>query len=144
MLGSPNGVAFVYDATTAPPGSAAIQRLFERELDALGVPAELIDLTSGSDGAPFAAAGIPMGGVFSGAADPKTADQARTAGGTAGIPYDPCYHLACDDRSNVDDGRLLSLATAFANVALDLARAGSVTSGPVPDPVAPAALVRAN
>ncbi len=128
MLGSPNGVAFVYDATTAPPGSAVIQRLLERELDALGVVSEPIDLTSGSDGAPFAAAGIPVGGVFSGAGDPKTADEVRTAGGTAGIPYDPCYHLACDDRANVDGGRLLALATAFANVALDLARAGSMTS----------------
>ena len=128
MLGSPNGVAFVYDATTAPPGSAVIQRLLERELDALGVVAEPIDLTSGSDGAPFAAAGIPMGGVFSGAGDPKTADEVRTAGGTAGIPYDPCYHLACDDRANVDSGRLLALAGAVAGVALTLARSGSVTS----------------
>ncbi|MDQ1644819.1 MAG: hypothetical protein QOJ50_1003, partial [Cryptosporangiaceae bacterium] len=32
----------------------------------------------------------------------KTADQAAKYGGTAGAPYDACYHQACDNLGNVD------------------------------------------
>ncbi len=39
-----------------------------------------------------------------GAEGVKTAEQAAIFGGTAGEPYDPCYHQACDTIDNVDDG----------------------------------------
>ena len=39
----------------------------------------------------------PAGGLFTGAEGTKNAVQALVYGGTAGQPYDPCYHLACDN-----------------------------------------------
>ena len=46
-------------------------------------------------------ADIPAGGLFSGAEDIKTAREQRIYGGTAGEPYDPCYHQPCDDMTNL-------------------------------------------
>jgi hypothetical protein len=36
-----------------------------------------------------------------------------------------CYHLACDDRSNVEEARLLEMARAYADVAERLVAAGT-------------------
>ena len=47
-------------------------------------------------------AGIPSGGLFTGAEEAKTEEQAAIWGGTAGEQFDPCYHLACDTFDNVD------------------------------------------
>ena len=55
-----------------------------------------------SDYGPFIAVGIPAGGLFTGAEGIKTAEQAAIFGGTAGEPYDPCYHAACDTSRNVN------------------------------------------
>ena len=44
---------------------------------------------------------MPTGGLFSGIA-PLTDAEAQLFGGDAGQPADPCYHLACDTRANVD------------------------------------------
>jgi Zn-dependent M28 family amino/carboxypeptidase len=55
-----------------------------------------------SDYQAFIEAGIPAGGLFTGAEVPKTAEQAAIWGGTAGEQFDPCYHLACDDVDNVN------------------------------------------
>ena len=49
----------------------------------------------------FINAGIPAGGLFTGAEGIKTAEEAEIYGGTAGIQYDPCYHLACDTFDNI-------------------------------------------
>jgi Zn-dependent M28 family amino/carboxypeptidase len=48
-----------------------------------------------SDYDAFVAAGIPAGGLFTGAEDLKTAAQVVKWGGTAGVAFDPCYHQAC-------------------------------------------------
>jgi Zn-dependent M28 family amino/carboxypeptidase len=55
-----------------------------------------------SDYQAFIEAGIPSGGLFTGAEVPKTTEQATIRGGTAGEQFDPCYHLACDTVDNVD------------------------------------------
>ena len=39
--------------------------------------------------------GIPAGGLFSGAEEIKTPEQAAIYGGVAGEAYDRCYHQAC-------------------------------------------------
>ncbi len=109
MVGSPNGGSFVFDGDGSsgflpgPDGSEEIEAAFERAFDALHLPEAPADLELGrTDSAPFAEAGIPVGGVFSGADGAKSASEAKAFGGEAGEPYDPCYHQACDRVGDVD------------------------------------------
>ena len=110
MVGSPNPVFFVYDgddsdATGAGPGPAGsdrIEKTFEAFYAQRKVPFKGTDFSGRSDYGPFITAGIPSGGLFTGAEGVKTAEEAGIWGGTAGRPYDPCYHQACDRLANVD------------------------------------------
>ncbi len=110
MIGSPNHVFFIYDgddsdgvgAPAGPDGSAQIERTFERFYARRGIPFKGSDLSGRSDYGPFIAAGIPAGGLLTGAEGIKTAEEAAIWGGTAGQAYDPCYHLACDTFDNVN------------------------------------------
>ena len=63
----------------------------------------------------FINAGIPAGGLFTGAEGIKTEEEAAIFGGTAGEPYDPCYHQACDTTANVDEVVLGEMADAIAH-----------------------------
>jgi Zn-dependent M28 family amino/carboxypeptidase len=107
MIGSPNYVRFVLDGdgssggAAGPEGSGAIEAFFRDFYAARGLASEPFPLTGRSDYAAFAAAGIPVGGVFTGAEGIKTAQEAAIYGGTAGQAYDPCFHLACDTFANV-------------------------------------------
>ena len=56
-----------------------------------------------SDHASFKSAGIPVGGLATGAGDIKSSAQAQKWGGTAGAPFDNCYHRACDTTANIPD-----------------------------------------
>ena len=111
MIGSPNYVRFIYDGDgsafglAGPEGSAAIEALYEDLYDARGLAHEPTEISFRSDYAAFFEAGIPFGGLFTGAEGIKTPAQEAVCGGTAGQQYDPCYHAACD---------------TFANVALDV------------------------
>ena len=108
MIGSPNHVFFVYDgddsdavgAGPGPAGSAEIEKAFEAFYTQRGIPFKGTDFSGRSDYGPFIAAGIPAGGLFTGAEGVKTAEEAVTFGGTAGLAYDPCYHQACDTYAN--------------------------------------------
>jgi Zn-dependent M28 family amino/carboxypeptidase len=122
MVGSPNHGRFVYDGDNAPPGSARIERLFRAHFAARRQSVEEVRLRGSSDHATFARAGIPVGGLFTGADARKDADLARRFGGAASQPYDPCYHQACDTLSNVNVRALDQMADAAAVVALRLAR----------------------
>ena len=110
MIGSPNHVFFVYDGdessfdapVTVPEGSVQIEDVFESFFTSRGVPYEDSEFSGRSDYQAFINNGIPSGGLFTGAEVPKTAEQAAIWGGTAGISYDPCYHIACDDYDNVN------------------------------------------
>jgi Zn-dependent M28 family amino/carboxypeptidase len=82
---------------------------------------EELALGGGSDHAPFARAGLPVGGLFTGADERKAPGLARRFGGAAGRPFDPCYHKACDTVSNVNFRVLGQMADAAAVVALRLA-----------------------
>ncbi|MFC5822465.1 hypothetical protein [Nonomuraea insulae] len=55
------------------------------------------DFDGRSDYGPFIATGVPSG-LFTGAEGVKTAEEAALFGGTAGQPYDPCYHQAQHQR----------------------------------------------
>ncbi|HUP83969.1 MAG TPA: hypothetical protein VM284_07260 [Candidatus Limnocylindria bacterium] len=67
-----------------------------------------------------AQAGVPIGGVFSGL-DLMSSSDAALFGGTAGVPQDPCHHLACDTTGNVDLDNATVLGQAIANVLEGLA-----------------------
>ncbi len=110
MIGSPNHVFFIYDgddsdgvgAGPGPAGSAQIEALFEKYYNSVGEPFKGTDFSGRSDYGPFIAVGIPSGGLFTGAEGIKTADEVALWGGTAGMQYDPCYHLACDTYDNIN------------------------------------------
>ena len=112
MVGSPNGIQMAYDANESsfpapdgvpiPEGSEAIENLYERYYTSVGEPYDDAEYSGRSDYQAFIEAGIPSGGLFTGAEVVKTAEQATIWGGTAGESFDPCYHAACDTYDNVD------------------------------------------
>ena len=65
---------------------------------------------------PFVAADIPVGGLYTGATGIKSAAQARLWGGDAGVAYDPCYHRAGDNLTNVDRHMLAVNSAAVTQV----------------------------
>jgi Zn-dependent M28 family amino/carboxypeptidase len=110
MVGSPNYFRGVYDGTgdlggtvVRPPGSAQIETMFNLHFTAKRLPFEDTEFSGRSDYQAFINAGIPSGGLFTGAEDDKTADQVRRYGGIV-ADYDPCYHQACDSFSPLADG----------------------------------------
>jgi Zn-dependent M28 family amino/carboxypeptidase len=128
MLGSPNYVRFVYDGdgsdtpTAGPPGSAQIEAIFNQYFDSQGLATEPTAFDGRSDYGPFIAVGIPAGGLFSGAEGEKTVEQAAVYGGTAGEPYDACYHQACDTINNLSTKALNELGDGAAHAVMTLAR----------------------
>ncbi|MEU5114838.1 M28 family metallopeptidase [Streptomyces longwoodensis] len=109
MIGSPNPGYFVYD------DDPTIEQTFKTYFSGLGVPTEIETEGDGrSDHAPFKNVGIPVGGLFSGADYVKTSAQAAKWGGTAGQPFDRCYHSSCDTITNLNDTALDRNADALA------------------------------
>ena len=112
MVGSPNAGWFVYDgdasdtASTGSTGSGVVEDVFVDFFESIGRETEPTAFDGRSDYDAFVAAGIPAGGLFTGAEDIKTADQAAKWGGTAGVAFDPCYHAACDTYANVEPRRV--------------------------------------
>jgi len=111
MVGSPNYVFMVYDADQStfpppagvpiPPGSEAIEDVYESYYTMVGEPYDDTQFSGRSDYQAFIVNGIPSGGLFTGAEVVKTAEQEAIWGGTAGEQFDPCYHEACDTFDNI-------------------------------------------
>lgn len=121
MLGSPNGFAGVYDEAGAAEGSAEAHDLLRDAVERAGGTPVPVDLTGSSDHRPFTLAGIATAGVFSGAVEQVSDEQAAASGATPGEPADPCYHQACDDLDNVDLTLARLLTAALADVTLRVA-----------------------
>lgn len=115
MIGSPNPGYFVYSSSGQPEGSAAIEQMLNDHYAAASIPTEPVTVGGRSDHAAFADAGIPTGGVFSGAEERKSADQAAKWGGTAGDAFDECYHSSCDTVDNIDATALDANTDAIAD-----------------------------
>ncbi|MFD1538286.1 M20/M25/M40 family metallo-hydrolase [Nonomuraea guangzhouensis] len=123
MIGSPNGVRGVLDgddslgtnSSKPPTGSDAIEKVFTDYYAGRKLALKQDAFTGSSDYQPFMDAGIPAGGVRSGTDPVKTAEEAAVFGGTAGVPYDPCYHQACDTYNNVNTTLLDQLADGAAH-----------------------------
>jgi Zn-dependent M28 family amino/carboxypeptidase len=137
MIGSPNHVFFIYDgddsdaegAGPGPAGSAQIEQTFEAYFESVDEPYKGTDFSGRSDYGPFIAAGIPAGGLFTGAEGIKTAEEASIWGGTAGQQYDPCYHLACDTYDNNNDHALDVNSDAVAYASLSYAMSTKLING---------------
>ncbi|MCX5559904.1 M28 family metallopeptidase [Streptomyces sp. NBC_00038] len=115
MIGSPNPGYFVYD------DDPTIEKTFQNYFTGIGIATEIETEGDGrSDHAPFKNAGIPVGGLFSGADYIKTAAQAAKWGGTSGKAFDACYHSSCDTTSNINDTALDRNGDALAYAVWEL------------------------
>lgn len=118
MVGSPNPGYFTYDGdqSTAlgrnespprvPEGSAGIERTFVDYLESEGKVAEDTSFDGRSDYAGFTTAGVPAGGLYSGAEGDKSPEQESLWGGTANAPFDPNYHKDTDTLDRIDRAAL--------------------------------------
>jgi Zn-dependent M28 family amino/carboxypeptidase len=135
MVGSPNFVRFVYDGdgsafgVKGPSGSKHVENTFVDYFTSQGLPSEPTEFDGRSDYDAFINAGIPAGGLFTGAEGIKTAEQAVTYGGVPGVAYDPCYHEACDDIDNLSNTALSQMSDAVAHATLLYAMTRSDING---------------
>ena len=137
MLASPNFARFVYDGdgstfgadVRGPDGSGLIEQLFNESLDRAHLAHEPTAFDGRSDYVAFTDAGIPAGGLFTGAEEEKTPEQVQLYGGTAGVAFDPCYHQACDTFANLNTQVFGEMKDASADVLLTLA----MTKNPIVD-----------
>ncbi|MGW6545802.1 M28 family metallopeptidase [Streptomyces massasporeus] len=115
MIGSPNPGYFVYD------DDPAIEKTFKDYFGGIGVPTEIETEGDGrSDHAPFKSAGVPVGGLFTGASRTMSSAQAAKWGGTAGRAFDRCYHSSCDTTANINDTALNRNSDALAYAVWEL------------------------
>jgi Zn-dependent M28 family amino/carboxypeptidase len=114
MLGSPNPGYFSYDGDqSAPPdpsqavprvpeGSAGIDRTFIAYLKSAGKTRQDTSFEGRSDYDGFTRAGVPAGGLFSGAEEKMSPEQVKLWGGKADEPFDPNYHKKTDTLDHID------------------------------------------
>lgn len=108
MIAGTNAGYFVNNLSAGQSGP------FAAYLTSVGkAPEEFNDCCS--DDQPFAQAGVPSTLLTTGYGENKTAAQAQKWGGTAGRPYDPCYHSACDTYpTNINGTAMGHMANAVA------------------------------
>lgn len=113
MLASPNPGYFTYDGDQSlpedqrgnpvvPEGSAGIERSLVAYLKSAGKTPQDTSFDGRSDYDGFTRAGIASGGLFSGAENKKSKEQAKLWGGTAGEPFDPNYHKKTDTLDQIN------------------------------------------
>lgn len=112
MLASANYIRGVYDGDgnaapdnpAGPEGSGKVEQVFDDWFTAQGLESARRPFDGRSDYVGFTDRGIPSGGVFAGAEEVKTAEEAAVYGGAAGSWLDPCYHQICDNLITVLTG----------------------------------------
>lgn len=114
MLGSPNPGYFAYDGDQSielgekdtparvPEGAAGIERTLVDYLSSAGKKAVDAGFDGRSDYLGFTMAGIPSGGLFSGAEGEMSPEQAQMWGGTPNAMFDPNYHKPTDTLDHID------------------------------------------
>ena len=137
-IGSPNAGYFTYDgdqsgqrsqnvaAGDVPGGSAGIERTLAGYLNLAGWRPADQPLGPGTDYFPVLTAGVPIGGMTTGATGKKTDVQARLWRGNAGQPFDPNYHTP---RDTIDDVNLEALAIMGPGVAFTIGTSRSRSTG---------------
>ena len=126
MLGSPNYARFVYDGDGSafgdqgPNGSARIEEIFEAHFADAGLAIEPTEFDGRSDYLAFIDAGIPAGGLFSGAEGENPVN---------GQAYDACYHQLCDNIENVSSQAIDEMSDAVAHATMTLAMTEAAVNG---------------
>ncbi|KAJ9645954.1 Leucyl aminopeptidase yscIV [Coniosporium tulheliwenetii] len=121
MIASPNYIYGIYDGdgsafnTSGPPGSAQAEKLFEDFYAQKGLRSQPTEFSGRSDYGPFLAVGIAAGGLFTGAENIKTAQEAEWYGGEAGVAYDKNYHAVGDTVDNLNMTAFLVNTKAIAH-----------------------------
>ena len=130
MNASPNFVRFVGDGSVGgPPGSDDIERVYHEYFASQGLATDPTPFDNRSDYGAFTPYNIPAGFTFTGAEGIKSPAQAAVYGGTAGQPYDPCYHQACDTIDNINQVVLIQMAQAAAEVLMCWANSAPLDHG---------------
>lgn len=137
MIASPNHVIGVYDADEStheapvevPEGSVATEKVLTDYFDGTGQAWVDSEFSGRSDYSAFIAAGVPASGLFTGADGVKTEEEAREFGGTAGETYDPNYHSAGDDITNINMEALDVMSDAIAHSAITLGQSTRDVNG---------------
>ena len=138
MVGLPNFVRFVQSSAASSELAEIARRELLADFHQHNLPVtERSDGRYGTDDASFSEKGIPTVGLYTGAGGPKSDTNAGLFGGTAGRPYDPCYHRACDTIENINQDVLeqntRALMRAVSTVATTARRVGRSS-----EPLAPA------
>merc|ERR1712226_556637 len=94
----------IYDANNDdhPNGSGNLKDLYVDWYKEQGLNYTFVPFDGRSDYVGFIDAGIPAGGIATGAEGVKTKEGQDSFGGEAGKWFDPCYHQLCDDLTNPD------------------------------------------
>ena len=134
MVGSPNFGRFVQLAQEKPDSlAAAVRRALVSYFRDRNLPVEERVRTGqrgfGSDDASFGEKGIPTLGLYAGAGETKQEVHTALFGGSAGRPFDPCYHRACDTMDNVNRGVLEEMSSALSHALGELSRQGPERTG---------------
>ncbi|KHN99701.1 aminopeptidase Y precursor [Metarhizium album ARSEF 1941] len=103
-MASPNFAYQIYNATDAenPAGSESLRDLYADWYTNSGLHYTFIEFDGRSDYDPFVRAGIPAGGIATGAEGIKTTQELELFGGVEGEWYDKNYHQIGDDVSNLN------------------------------------------
>ncbi|CEL56744.1 putative aminopeptidase [Rhizoctonia solani AG-1 IB] len=133
-IASPNYIYGIHDGSNSsefntivpPPGSAALERLFQADFESKNIPWAIAGFTSSSDYDAFAKVGIPVGGLVTGGDGIKSEAQAAKFGGQAGVPFDKCYHQTCDTIDNLAKDAFLVNARSIAHVIATAANSTAV------------------
>jgi Zn-dependent M28 family amino/carboxypeptidase len=137
MIGSPNYQIGVYDADQStyeapvdvPEGSIETEKVLTDWFDSVGQPWVDTEFSGRSDYQAFIENGVPASGLFTGAEQPKTAEEQALFGGTAGLAYDPNYHSPADDIENISMEALDINSDAVAAAAITLAQSTEAING---------------
>ena len=101
-MASPNYEYEIYDANNEenPKGSGDLKDLYINWYKDHGLNYTLVPFDGRSDYVGFIDAGIPAGGIATGAEGVKDTKSQEKFGGKVGEWFDPCYHQLCDNLDN--------------------------------------------
>jgi len=130
MVASGNGYRFVYDGSSEGGGAEfeAIEEIYTGWFDERDMEYAKTPLFIPTDSYWFVQAGVPTGGLYSGAYEPMTQGWAAETGGVVGEALDACYHEACDLVENTNATLFGELGAAGAYAVQELAEIPAIAS----------------
>ena len=135
MLASGNYARFIYDGNgdehgfAGPNGSGVIEQVFKDFWDSQGLAYETIPFDGRSDYDAFTQAGSRPAASSPAPRRSRRPTQVALYGGTAGQPFDPCYHQLCDTLANINEQGLDEHKDAAVHAILTFAQTTSAVNG---------------